>query len=199
MRFCLILTLSQGIAMAHKSAERGDTLVEVLMAIVILSMVIVGAIAIMSRGLQSAQTAVEHTQVRFGINEQTELLRYLRDGYLQDRTSAAGLAWAQLFGPVAYADANVSRLDTACQVTSGKRGFYLENTGGVVVIKAFSATSKPDTSAIAGKGLWVEATLSPASISPAYIDFQIRACWLASGNSAQQETVTGVRLYDPAH
>src|SRR5689334_16699814 len=50
--------------LAPGSKQGGDTLVEVLMAIVIVSVVIVGALTMMSRGLAVAQIALEHSQTR---------------------------------------------------------------------------------------------------------------------------------------
>lgn len=184
--------------MAYK--QRGDTLVEVMMAIVILSVVIVGAITIMARGLTAAQIAVEHTQVRFQINTQTELLRFLRDGYLQDPKSPTGQEWVKLFNPSQlYADTAPSSYGGTCGVTPSKRGFYLSQSGSTVQINAFDQGLKPETAAFAGRGLWVEATRSPSGISPAYVDFQLRACWSGIGSNTEQQTVTAVRLYDPAN
>lgn len=184
--------------------ERGDTLVEVMMAIVILSIVIVGAITMMTRGLQSAQAAVEHTQVRLHINSQTELLRFLRDGYLQNPTSATGLEWRELFAAsLLYADTAQSSYGGACAVTAGKRPFYLVESAGNVQITAFNPSNLPTAAAQPGQGLWIEATASSTNtagqvITPAYVDFQLRACWAGTGSSAQQQTVTAVRLYDPS-
>src|SRR5262245_19058364 len=82
--------------MAYNSSQRGDTLVEVLMAIVIISVVIVGAMTMMSRGLAAAQIALEHSQVRLVINSQIEMLRYARDSYVKDKTSSSALQWQNI-------------------------------------------------------------------------------------------------------
>ena len=184
--------------MARK--QRGDTLVEVLMAIVVLSIVIVGAITVMSRGLKASQLAVEHTQVRLQINSQQQMLRYLRDSYINDTTSAAGQTWAGLFtGSPLYADTAASNYnDTTCTPTSGKNSFYLTQSGGVVTANQFNSSSKPATHALPGQGLWIEMTRS-AAVSPAYVDILFRACWSGFGDSADQQAVTVIRLYDPAH
>jgi len=183
-----------------RASERGDTLVEVLMAIVVLSLVIVGAITMMSRGLQATQLAVEHTQVRFQVNAQEDMLKYLRDGYLSDPASPAGATWTSLFsGAPVYADTTPTNYNNAsCAVTSGKSGFYLSQAAGVVSVSGFNPAIKPTTYALPGKGLWVEMMRS-SGISPAYADIVIRACWSGAGNAAQQQTVTTFRLYDPAH
>jgi prepilin-type N-terminal cleavage/methylation domain-containing protein len=192
-------TTSKQQAYARKR-QRGDTLVEVLMAIVVLSMVIVGAITLMSRGLKASQLAVEHTQVRLQINAQEEMLRYLRDGYISDLNSAAGQSWVSLFsGAPLYASTTASNYDdTSCNVTSGKTGFYLTQTGGTVTVNQFDSSNKPATFALPGQGLWMEMTRS-TGIWPAYVDVMFRACWSGIGDSTDQQAVTVIRLYDPAH
>ena len=184
-----------------RSRQYGDTLVEVLMAIVVLSIVIVGAITVMSRGLKAAQIALEHTQVRLEINSQIEMLRYLRDGYESDASGQAGTTWTSLFsGTPTYA--NATDIDyteaTSCAVTTGKTGFYLTQTTGTVNVTQFNLNNKPATYAQPGKGLWVEMARS-TGVSPAYVDVVVRACWTGIGDSADQRAVTAVRLYDPAH
>lgn len=185
--------------MAH-SNQRGDTLVEVLMAIVVLSMVIVGAITLMTRGIRASQLAVEHTQVRMQINSQMEILRYLRDAYVSDPASSAGQRWSALFtGSPLYASAMASTYsNSTCGVSSGKTGFYLTQTAGAVTINQFNPSLQPATHAVAGRGLWVEMTRS-TGISPAYVDIMFKACWDGIGDSASQRSVTAMRLYDPAH
>lgn len=182
--------------------QRGDTLVEVLMSTVILSLVIVGAITVMARGLKAAQLSVEHTQVRLQINAQLQILRYLRDGYISDASSNAGQKWSAIFTatqgyanttPAAYNDATGT-----CNVTSGKTGFYLTQAGGNVAINQFNPASAPVSYAVPGQGLWIEMTRS-TGIFPAYVDILLRGCWSGIGDSTDQSAVTAIRLYDPAH
>ena len=176
--------------------QRGDTLVEVLMSLVVLSMVIVGAVTLMNRGLQSVQIALEHSQTRQEVNRQIELLRYLRDQYSVNATSADGITWSSVIST-----SNATATDyTGCTVTSGKAGtaFYLDRVGGVVQRVNFNPSLQPTTYATAGRGLWVEVDPS-TGVTPAYIDVVVRACWQASGSTGgQQQTVTAVRLYDPS-
>ena len=182
-----------------RQLQRGDTLIEVLMSIVILSMVIVGAISLMARGLASAQIAVEHTQVRLAINSQTELLRYLRDGYIKDPSSQAGQQWSALVASPTYVNTNPSVDDpSTCTVTLGKTAFYVDQSGtGQVTIQPFDQTQIPNAAAEPGKGLWIEATPAPSGITPGYVDFQLRACWNGGASDATQQSITAVRLYDP--
>lgn len=61
---------------------RGDTLIEVLFAISIFSLVAVGGLSIMNQGSATAQRALEITLVRNEIDSQAETLRFLNSSYI---------------------------------------------------------------------------------------------------------------------
>lgn len=175
-------------------SARGDTLVEVLMAIVIISVVIVGAVTMMTRGLAAAQIALEHSQVRLSINSQVDMLRYARDRYIAAPTGGSATAWNQVI-----AGSNQSSIvyDNNCTVSPSKTGFYMTAPAASVVRNNYTPT-QPATIAVPGQGLWVEGVLSPNTVDPAYIDVVVRACWQGSGGGGQQSVVTATRLYDPS-
>ena len=176
--------------------QRGDTLVEVLVSLMVLSMVIVGAVTLMTRGLQSVQIALEHSQTRQEVNRQIELLRYLRDQYAINSTSTDADTWVS----VITGSNNAATDYNGCSVTTAKTGtaFYLQRSGSNVARTNFNAALQPSTFATAGRGLWIETTPS-SGVTPAYVDVVVRACWQASGaTGGQQQTVTAVRLYDPS-
>jgi prepilin-type N-terminal cleavage/methylation domain-containing protein len=179
--------------MAYNKAQRGDTLVEVLMAIVLISVVIVGSMTMMSRGLSAAQVAMEHSQVRLSVNGQIEMLRFARDSYLASPTSASGVQWQAI---ITASNANAITYDATCNITGGKQGFYLSKNAAQVNRNNYTP-STPATVSVPGSGMWIESVLSPTGTSPAFADFVIRACWQGSGSAGQQRTVTAVRLYDP--
>lgn len=179
--------------------QRGDTLVEVLMAIVIMSVIIVGTLTIMSRGLASGQLSVEHSQVRLHVNGQLDLLTYLRDQYLIDPNSAAAATWKQILDNT---NTQPFEYDGTCAPTPAKLGptnttFYLTKAAGVVTRQPFNPALTPATIAIPGRGLWVEARNALQATNPPYVDLVIRACWAASGGLGEQLTVTAIRLYTP--
>lgn len=72
----------------YTRTHQGDTLVEVLFAMTVFAAVAVGAMAVMNRGINAAQTSLETTQVRNEIDSQAELLRHLHAAKL---SSASGL------------------------------------------------------------------------------------------------------------
>lgn len=176
-----------------RNTQRGDTLVEVLMAIVILSVVIVGAMTIMTRGLAAAQVALEHSQVRTSINSQIEMLRFARDTYLKNPTDPSAVQWTAI---ITGSNTNAIAYDATCSVSAGKTGFYMTK-GGAQITRNTYTPSTPSVLATPGTGMWIESVLSTTGVRPAYVDFVVRACWQGTGSIGQQQTVTAVRLYDP--
>lgn len=66
----------------HRHSERGDTLIEVLFAVSVFSLVAVGALTIMNQGTTISERALETTLVRQQIDAQAETLRFLHDSYV---------------------------------------------------------------------------------------------------------------------
>lgn len=196
-------------------SQRGDTLIEVLLAIVILSAVVVGTIAFMNRGHAMALDSLERSEVTAFMTEQSEILQYIRNTYddasVADRGNYPANLWKNdnasepgyLMNKVA---ANVN--SAGCEVNS--RPFYLKKTidgGGMVsvTVEDFDASTRDEfspnfvsTYAHPGSGLWVEAE-RPASGTGGidYIDFHIKACWRSLSGGPKAEAKTIVRLYEP--
>lgn len=61
---------------------KGDTLIEVALAIGIFSMVAVAVVAVVSTSTSNAQSALETTVTREGIDAQAEALRFIQSSYL---------------------------------------------------------------------------------------------------------------------
>lgn len=67
--------------------KKGDTLIEVLLAVGIFSMIAISVVAVMSGGTSSAQTALETTLAREEIDAQAEALRYIHSSYINEKNS----------------------------------------------------------------------------------------------------------------
>ncbi len=67
--------------------KKGDTLIEVTLAIGIFSMVAIAVVSVMSSGTSGAQTALETTLAREEIDSQAEALRFIHSSYLADKSS----------------------------------------------------------------------------------------------------------------
>lgn len=62
--------------------KKGDTLIEVTLAVGIFSMIAVAIVAVMSNGVANAQTALEATLTREEIDTQAEALRFIHASYI---------------------------------------------------------------------------------------------------------------------
>lgn len=175
-------------------AERGDTIIEVILAGAILALVTVSSFSIMQRASSSAYDALERSVVRLEINTQTELLNYFRDSYVKALADGSPIVpdspadqWLQITAVPEYTGA--LNLET-CELSDS--AFYLNKNGlgdGPVVV----SEGRPE----AGKGLWVF-RVDPPGGPPIrnYHDFYILSCW-ESTTSNQQRMSSVVRLYDP--
>ena len=68
--------------------QKGDTMIEVLLAVTIFSVVAVMGLTIMNQGSAASQRSLEITQVRNEIEAQATTLRFMYDAALAQRTSA---------------------------------------------------------------------------------------------------------------
>lgn len=64
--------------------KKGDTLIEVTIAVGIFSMIAIVIANVMSNGVASAQTALEATLAREEIDNQAEALRFIQSSYIAD-------------------------------------------------------------------------------------------------------------------
>lgn len=67
--------------------KKGDTLIEVTLAVGIFSMVAVSIVTVLSNDTSDAQTALETTLAREEINTQAEVLRFIQSAYIAGRDS----------------------------------------------------------------------------------------------------------------
>lgn len=204
--------------MLSRNIQRGDTLIEVLFAFTILSMVIVGAIAMMNQGTNATQRSLETTLVRAEIDSQATTIRFLHDAYVAGfkpngsypANTPAG-QWVAMTSVLnatsASSFANPSRCPTP------PTGSFILDAGNARYVPGTSSSLIPATaiaqvtynlsgSLRASEGIWVEAIRSQAESdvnkqNTRYIDFHIRACWESPGQGAPSTIGTIVRLYEP--
>ena len=67
--------------------KKGDTLIEVTLAVGIFSMVAIAIVAVMSGGISGAQTALETTLTREEIDAQAEALRFIHSSYIAGKAA----------------------------------------------------------------------------------------------------------------
>lgn len=179
-------------------SDRGDTIVEAVIAFAIFSAVAVGSLLIMNQGVAMAQRSLEVTLVRQQMDAQGEMLRYIRD--------SQPIEWAAITAvdTVTTTPAPLSGGTDVCAAPSD-RAFFLTaalDTNPSVLKTATSGTYLPPTTYAQvdhvnsqSYGLWVESTKAQGNAVDAY-DFRIHACWQAVGGSVPVTLGTIVRLYE---
>ena len=167
-------------------SQRGDTLVEVMLALSVLSMVVVGCMNIMNQSNLQMMDAVERTAVRSSINSQTELLNYVRDH------AAESSAWNEIMTKSA---ANTNAVDANC--TSNDNSFYLSASNGSVSVLSGGGKNSSGK-AVPGNGVWIDAANVANGEQVPYVDFYVKACWTRFASDAQASSTTVIRLYDPS-
>lgn len=174
--------------------DRGDTIVEVMVAFAVFTLVAVGAIVVMNRGVAMTERSLEITLVRQQIDAQAEILRYARD------TNSP--AWTAIRANLATASGEECPI-RGNAITPPAEAFIASVNGGTVGYTRFSTTPgrflQPTTysqftlgATPQSFGLWVMPVRVGTSNS---YDMHIRACWYAPGETVPTTLGTIVRLY----
>lgn len=199
--------------------SRGDTIIEVLFAITIFSLIVVGSLSIMNQGSATAQRSLEISLVRNEIDAQAEALRFLNASYVaayqlgaSDCSSTLLLSntpaneWHEIHCAVTTTGVSTfgvcpSQVPNNSFIIDTKTATMLDSTK----IKFTAATTFSQVrydNPIVAEGIWIEAVkpnIVPGNNqdNASYIDFHIRACWDNPGQSVPLTLGTIVRLYEP--
>lgn len=199
--------------LSRPNSKRGDTLVEVLFAVAVFSLVAVGGMSIMNAGLATSQRSLEMTLAREEMDSQAETIRFLHDSYIaaypSDVSSPISSEWLKIINNQVITNASVYG-----DCTPPVKSFIVNTkTAKVDNISAISsnvptypqirytnvlpATTPPSTTSVVSaiEGIWVEAVKS--NTANKFIDFHIRACWDSAGSNVPITLGTIVRLYEP--
>jgi prepilin-type N-terminal cleavage/methylation domain-containing protein len=189
----------------RQDSERGDTLIEVILALAIFAIVTVGAFAIINKGAAQMYDSLERTQVRLLIDRQSESLIYARDQYLRSKSITESTEMATEPESVAAAQvwtslSTVSQATPAADACSGTtaNAFYIIRSGTTIQLKKFSSTDVAVAAGMPalGNGLYIQYANSPSTAPVKYKDFYLRACWQPTSNEVRQTLSTVVRLYE---
>lgn len=185
--------------------SKGDTLVEVLFAVTIFSLVAIGSISIMNQGTMTAQRSLEITLVRSEMDAQAEALRFIHDSHIAAPNNLD--KWSAML-PLIKTEASGFG---SCDMNSISQKFIINTktlavkTQGDITFSGASTYSQlnykslSDPSQISADGIWIEAVqFGQTGLLTKYIDFHIRACWYGPGQSTPMTLGTIVRLYVPA-
>lgn len=193
--------------MKRNQAERGDTLVEVTVAMAVLGLMLAASLAVINRGLMGVSNAVERTSVRASLSSQAELLRYVFDDPVTNEET-----YKKILGRT---KPNNNLGQNGCEIGGG--GFYLSvnNKTGTPPVEIHELDSaginkladnvygQPEAGEVGNnsgvsRGIWIEGDKHDAQGDmPGYIDFYVRACW--TPHAAQQpgsgRMESNVRVY----
>ena len=144
-----------------KKHQNGDTLIEVMFATAIAALLIIIALSAMNRSLSQIQMAVETTFVRQSIDSEAEVIRFIRDAYMDNRSAASGSAslWKTIPTKGAasnFGECDMNNMDKEFIITGSESSDvnFSEGTG----IKSLSLNTSVGSSityAKLGEGIWV--------------------------------------------
>lgn len=211
--------------MLGRRFQRGDTLIEVLFAVSVFSLVVVGALSIMNQGTAASQRALEITLVRQQLDAQAETLRFMHDSYVaayqpgitfntSDGSTTPAEEWSQMLdyikavnarsaSPLNSGGATCPTPPTGSFVLDPRNVEYIGTQASLQPAQTFAQVTHDTNGVFTGaQGLWVEAVRSIQSAdsdqsNTGYIDFHLRACWDSSGLPVPLTLGTIVRLYEP--
>ena len=178
--------------------RRGDTLIEVILAVTIFSAVAISTLSLMNSGTAIAQRSLETTLVRQQIDSQAEMLRYISQS---EDSNMVGL-WSGLKIQATPSPVSVVGVDSCPNATTLSRPFVLipSEASGVTSIDTFN--ENPDTFAQIKDGSSQGISIQLANVEGsdrhggrAY-DAYIQACWHGPGVTRPMTIGTIVRIYD---
>lgn len=202
--------------------QKGDTLIEVLVAVTVLSLVVTLCYTVMTRSFSYGQVALERNVTQNMVNGQISILRdiYSRqseavrsgnNGSVDDWNQVALrviddnglLTGGNPLRPGAARTTVLNNANTACQRNSGAFYFGVDDDG----ILDTSPTSLPDITPPAspvraatypnyGDGMWIEGYRLQENNGGIYYDFYVKACWDAAIGNQRQSILTTVRFYE---
>jgi type II secretory pathway pseudopilin PulG len=206
----------------RSTAQNGDTIVEVLFAVALFSLIVVMALSLMNQGTATARRTFEIAQVREQIDGQAEALRFLHESYVNQYrpgitydTSDAATSPAEEYYKIIQKVISGGRTQassftnlTACPATPVADSFGLNTrmarvmtttaslgraTSGYAQVTYPAGANSPATF----RGIWIEGIRSSGGGTAGFIDFHIRGCWDSPGLSVPMNVSTIVRLYEP--
>jgi type II secretory pathway pseudopilin PulG len=188
--------------------QRGETLIEVLLAFAILGIALVTVMRTMDGGLSSMFVSGQRSQVEAQMRGQLAVLQAAHQKAVTS-TDQSTADWTEIINAVATSAAdreedvtadgctyspNKNRLYFTTDTTGTWTGDVATKTGGTMVPN--SVTPGPD-----GSTLWIEAQHVPQGTSDefarGYYDFYIKSCWMGANSTPQQAKMI-TRFYDLA-
>lgn len=172
-----------------KYTPKGDTLIEVILSMVVISVVIGGAYMISNRSTQLGRLSQQRTQVNNHMRSQAEMLKLLRDSSLGESSKYKAIM-------ASYTNSGTGPdgvVDCTPPPTSGIiKTFFIRGKEPIQYNSRYPSVSGDPTGL---SRVRVEAYRPSTS---GYTDFYIIGCWQGPGNYGQQQSFIVERLNDPS-
>jgi len=201
--------------------DAGDTLIEVLFALTVFSMIVVTSLSLMNQGVAASQRSLETTLVRQQMDGQAETLRFLHESYVQayqsgqtyNLTDTATSPAEEYYKIIKHVEKGENEKASPfggtapCKVPYDRSKDFIVNSVSAKLIAnpdifakapTFSQLVYSGNTVQSSQGLWIEGVRSrDRGTTAGYIDFHIRACWDVLGSEIPMNLGTIVRLYEP--
>ncbi|MDR1300168.1 MAG: type II secretion system GspH family protein [Candidatus Nomurabacteria bacterium] len=186
--------------MKTRRNQHGDTLIEVILAVAVLSLATVLTMTLVNHSHRNLLSAINRESVRSQINSQAEILHYFHDmGVRSDAADDDKEKWNIIKGMAG----DHAEQDWKCSY--GEKPFYfdidsLTDEDNWMAVQGGGDEWLPEPRneggwiAELGRGIWINAMSSSNGGSIPYIDFYIKACWTAAAGGREEETSTLVRV-----
>ena len=189
-----------------RSLQRGDTIIEVMLAFAVFSMLAVGALTVMGQGTNASQRALEITLVRQQIDAQAEALRAAHQADTST-VSDATTPWDEI--SIGTDTDAYDNYDTDCPTAKPTDSFLMDARTGTVIqngegLKSVNVSptlphAHVDYSGAQPQsyGIWIEREFIEGGTLADSYSFTVQACWFGAGLETPLHIETVVRLYEP--
>jgi hypothetical protein len=186
------------------SDQRGDTIIEVILACTMLALVTTSSFAIMQRGTATTYDSMERSQVRLQLNGQSELLNYFRDEYIKAISTTGVIApgspadmWRKISLDGTVTASAATPVVESCTPPSGNAAFSIRLDTSIPAYRVYPGSiTAPSGMPSPGDGIWIQRIDPGGGPARNFHDFYIMACWDAT-TSQKQYMSSIVRLYEP--
>lgn len=168
----------------RRISKKGDTLVETVLAMAILSLVLLTSWGLVNRAVQISLAARKRIEMVNQIKQQAEILKGL---YAKDPLHQA-FTTKQLGSGTPRRDATSiapNPCDDSRGLTSFDNAFHMDVDTVAGTVKAVDDVEVINTD----DKVWVQLVSHPK-----YLDFYIRGCWIVAGRQAEDNSQVIVRL-----
>lgn len=195
--------------------KKGDTLIEVMLAVSVFGVIMMGGLTLMNQGVSKTQHTLQLTMARNLMDSQAEALRYINASYLAAHPNINAGTVADIWRQVKTLSKSSATDLSTCPTDSrsypnnsfviNSRNMAILTSGGtsltpattyprMIFNKATDANQinrSENVGFAEAQGVWIEAIKGDK-----FYDFHIRACWRGNSSAAPTTLGTIVRLYD---